>query len=126
MPERDLEPGVRLSAPAHCAVKAGARFDGLVALRGPGRLDGCVRGEVIGGERLWIGAGAQVEARIAAPEIVIAGEFSGEARARERIELLGSARVRATLEAPRLLLAEGAFFEGHCSTRSACGAPGEP
>ncbi|HXV37802.1 MAG TPA: polymer-forming cytoskeletal protein [Myxococcota bacterium] len=126
MPERDLEPGGRPLPPAHCAVKAGARFDGVVALRGSGRLDGCVRGEVIGGERLWIGTGAQVEARIAAPEIVIAGEFSGEARARDRIELLGSARVRATLETPRLLLAEGAFFEGHCSTRGERGAPREP
>ena len=60
---------------------------------------------------------ARVNARIAAPEIVIAGEFDGEAEASGRIELLATARVRATLDTQNLILAEGSFFEGRCRTR---------
>jgi cytoskeletal protein CcmA (bactofilin family) len=76
-----------------------------------------VSGEVIASDLLWIGRSARVDARIAAPEIVIAGEFDGEAQASGRIELRGTARVRATLDTGNLILAEGSFFEGRCRTR---------
>jgi cytoskeletal protein CcmA (bactofilin family) len=97
-------------------LRSDARFDGLVALRAPGRIDGCVSGEVIASDLLWIGESARVNARITAPEIVIAGEFDGEAEAGGRIELLATARVRAVLDTQRLVLAEGSFFEGRCRT----------
>ena len=100
-----------------CVLRSGARFEGLVALRAPGRIDGCVSGEVVASGLLWIGRSARVNARIEAPEIVIAGEFDGEAEASGRIELLETARVRATLATQNLVLAEGSFFEGHCRTR---------
>ena len=98
-------------------LRSGTRFEGLVALRAPGRIDGCVSGEVVASDLLWIGRSARVNARIAAPEIVIAGEFEGEAEASGRIELLATARVRATLDTRNLVLAEGSFFEGRCRTR---------
>jgi cytoskeletal protein CcmA (bactofilin family) len=97
-------------------MKSGTRFEGLVALRAPGRIDGCVSGEVVASDLLWIGGSARVSARIVAPEIVIAGEFDGEAAASGRIELLETARVRATLDTQNLILAEGSFFEGRCRT----------
>jgi cytoskeletal protein CcmA (bactofilin family) len=98
-------------------LRSGARFEGLVALRAPGRIDGCVSGEVVAVDLLWIGGSARVNARIEAPEIVIAGEFDGEAAASGRIELLETARVRATLDTRGLILAEGSIFEGRCRTR---------
>jgi cytoskeletal protein CcmA (bactofilin family) len=97
-------------------VRSGARFDGLVALRAPARIDGCVSGEVVAADLVWIGKSARVNARIAAPEIVIAGEFEGEAEAVGRIELLETARVRARLDTRNLILAEGCFYEGRCRT----------
>jgi cytoskeletal protein CcmA (bactofilin family) len=97
-------------------LRSGTRFEGLVALRAPGRIDGCVSGEVVAADLLWIGRDARVNARIAAPEIVIAGEFDGEAEATGRIELLETARVRATLDTQCLVVAEGSFFEGRCRT----------
>ena len=75
-------------------------------------------GEVVAADLLWIGKSARVNARITASEIVIEGEFDGEAEARGRIELLETARVRATLDTRRLVLAEGSFFEGRCRTHS--------
>jgi cytoskeletal protein CcmA (bactofilin family) len=76
-----------------------------------------VSGEVVASDLLWIGRSARVKARITAAEIVIAGEFEGEAEASGRIELLETARVRATLDTRNLVLAEGSFFEGRCRTR---------
>jgi len=115
MPERPADLGGGPTPP--CVLPSGTRFEGLVALKGPGRIDGSVSGEVIASDLLWIGRSARVNARIAAPEIVIAGEFDGEAEASGRIELLATARVRATLDTQSLVLAEGSFFEGRCRTR---------
>ena len=115
MSERPTDPGI--GSPPPCALRSDARFDGLVALRAPGRIDGCVSGEVVASDLLWIGRSARVNARITAAEIVIAGEFEGEAEASGRIELLETARVRATLDTRNLILAEGSFFEGRCRTR---------
>lgn len=114
MPERPNDLAGGLAPPS--LLRPGARFEGLLALRAPGRIDGCVSGEVVASDLLWIGRSARVNARIKAPEIVIEGEFDGEAEASGRIELLQSARVRARLDTPRLVLAEGCFFEGRCRT----------
>ena len=114
MPERPEDLAGDLALPS--LLRAGARFEGLLALRAPGRIDGCVSGEVVASDLLWIGRSARVNARIAAPEIVIEGEFEGEAEASGRIELLQTAQVRARLDTPRLILAEGSFFEGRCRT----------
>ncbi len=114
MPERPTDLGSGRTPP--CVLRSGARFEGLVALRAPGRIDGCVSGEVVASDLVWIGRSARVNARIVAPEIVIAGEFEGEAEASGRIELLETARVRATLDTRSLALAEGSFFEGRCRT----------
>jgi len=115
MSERPTDLGIGPTPP--CVLRSGTRFEGLVALRAPGRIDGCVSGEVVASDLLWIGRSARVNARIAAPEIVIAGEFEGEAEASGRIELLATARVRATLDTRNLVVAEGSFFEGRCRTR---------
>jgi len=114
MPERPTDSEVDPTPP--CVLRSGARFEGLVALRAPARIDGCVSGEVVASDLVWIGRSARVNARISAPEIVIAGEFEGEAEAGGRIELLETARVRATLDTRNLVLAEGSFFEGRCRT----------
>lgn len=100
--------------PTRTLVAPGAEFDGLVLLRGPGRIDGCVRGQVLGADLVWIGEAARVEAGIDAQDVVVAGQVEGDVRARGRIELLPGARVRGSLEAPRLCLAEGCFVDGSC------------
>ena len=96
------------------ALGPGTEFEGLVQLRGPVRVEGRLRGEVVASGLLWIGAEAEIQARVEADEVIVAGAVDGEIRATARIELLPTARVRAVLAAPRLVLAEGCFFEGDC------------
>ena len=93
----------------------GAEFSGLLALDGPARIDGQLRGEVIGPGPLWIGPRANVEARIETDELVVAGALAGDVRASRRIALDGTARVRGELSTPSLSLAEGALLEGRCT-----------
>ena len=90
------------------------RFEGLVQLREPARIDGEIEGEVFATGAVWIGETGRV--RIEAPEVVVAGELVGDVVASRRIELTATARVRGSLESPVLAVAEGGIFEGRCRT----------
>ena len=105
---RNLRPGPHLVP--------GSEFEGLVILHGDACIDGAVRGEIVGAERLRIGEDAVVQARVEADELVVAGSLEGEVLARRRLELESTARVSATVETPKLHLAEGSIFEGPCRT----------
>jgi cytoskeletal protein CcmA (bactofilin family) len=112
------EPGGRHDAEGEDApvlIGEGAEFDGLLALDGPARIDGQLRGEVVGPGPLWIGPRASVEARVETDELVVAGALAGEVAASRRIALVGTARVRGELATPSFALAEGAQLEGRCS-----------
>ncbi len=102
----------------------GAEFSGLLVLHGAARIEGRVSGEVIGAQVLCIGPGASVEASLAAEEIVVAGEVTGDLRGRERVELRPGARVRGGVETARLAVAEGSFLEGPCRTARGAEGPG--
>jgi len=99
-------------------IPSGARFEGLVAFRhaDPVRVDGELRGAVVGAGLLEIGESARVEGRIEVAQLRVAGAVEGRVRARERAELLPTARVNGELRTPRLTLAEGCLLQGRCQT----------
>ena len=96
------------------AIGAGASFEGLVLLHGAARIDGAVRGEVAGAERLEIGEGAALEATVEAGEIVLAGRVEGVVRATRRLELGPNARLCGRIDSPRLAAADGARVDAEC------------
>ncbi len=91
----------------------GAKASGKLSFRGPVRIEGEAEGE-ISADEIVIATGAVVSARLAASRVMIAGAFSGEVTARERVELLPTARAQCTINTPSLVLAEGAQFDGDC------------
>ncbi len=108
----------RLPPPRPVLVR-GAEFHGLLVTHGEVRVDGRVRGEILGADVLEIGESGEVEASIEADEVVVAGTFRGEIRARCRVELRATARVQGSIETPRLVLEEGSLLDGPCLAGSA-------
>lgn len=96
------------------AIRPGARFDGVIVLHRAARIDGRVRGQILGRDAVWIGEEARVEARVDAEEIVVAGEVLGDLRGRRRVELRETGRVRGSVISPKVALAEGSRLEGRC------------
>ena len=96
------------------AIRAGARFEGVIVLHRSALIEGHVRGDVLAQETLWIGENGRVEACIEAEEVVVAGQVAGRVSAWHRIELLPTARVQASLTSPRVAIAEGCWVEGRC------------
>ncbi len=106
--------------PERALIGPGGAFEGLLLLHGPARVDGRVRGEIVGSS-LWIGRSAQVEARVEVDELVVSGVVAGSVRVQGRALLRATARVTASLEARSLVLEEGCLLEGRCSTGPATG-----
>jgi cytoskeletal protein CcmA (bactofilin family) len=61
---------------------------------------------------LSIGEGSSVKGKVVARAVTIGGTLDGSVLARERIELRPTAIVRAHLTTARILLADGAKFQG--------------
>jgi cytoskeletal protein CcmA (bactofilin family) len=91
----------------------GTRVNGKIDFGAPARIEGEVEGEVTGSEIL-IAQGATVKARVVVDRMIVAGNLSGEVIARERIELAATARVQCNIDTPKLILHEGAQFDGDC------------
>lgn len=91
----------------------GTKASGKLTFRGSVKIEGEVEGE-ISGDEVMIATGAVVSARISAGRVTIAGAFSGEITARERVELMATARAQCTISTPNLVLNEGAQFDGDC------------
>jgi len=74
-----------------------------------GRIDGQV---LVRDASLTIGERAQIQADIRGARIVVRGLVSGAISASERIELTPTATVDGSLSANRVIVAEGAQFNG--------------
>ena len=63
---------------------------------------------------LIVGETGQVDAEIDCGVVSIRGRVIGPVYGRQRIELLAGCRVMATLVSPKLVVEDGAFFQGEC------------
>jgi cytoskeletal protein CcmA (bactofilin family) len=91
----------------------GTKVSGKLHFDAPAKIEGEVEGEISASE-LIVAEGAVVKAHIAVGRLTVAGSVSGEIVANERVELVSTARVRCTISTPKLVLNEGALFDGDC------------
>jgi cytoskeletal protein CcmA (bactofilin family) len=98
----------------------GTEFLGELRFRDTFRVDGRIKGRIVSDNTLIVGESGSVEADIDCGIVSIRGSVTGRVCGRQRIELLAGSRVQGTLVSPRLVIEEGAFFQGDCDM----GAPG--
>jgi cytoskeletal protein CcmA (bactofilin family) len=106
----------------------GTEFVGELRFRDTFRIDGRLKGRVVSDNTLIVGETGSVEADIDCGVVSIRGSVSGNVTGRQRIELLAGGRVQGSLISPRLVIEEGAFFQGECDMGASApaAAPGPP
>jgi len=114
---REAGVGIRKPSEMRAYLDSRTKINGKLNFEGPVQIDGHVEGEIVAPEHLVIGEGAQVTAKIKAGSVVVAGAVNGEIIATDRIEIRASARMSGNLAAPRVMMHEGALFEGHCTMK---------
>jgi cytoskeletal protein CcmA (bactofilin family) len=105
------------SLEAQAYLDPGCKVSGKLNFEAAARIDGQVDGEINAKDSIVIGVSAVVTAKVNAASIILAGTVSGEITASQRIEIHPSARVQGTLTTPKLVMHEGAVFEGRCAMR---------
>jgi cytoskeletal protein CcmA (bactofilin family) len=78
------------------------------------RIDGIFKGKILSGSGLIIGETAEIEADIEVGSVTINGRVKGTIKAKEKIEIFSKGRVIGTVTTPKLVIEEGAFFQGSC------------
>ena len=112
-PKPAMEPPVEKGLVGH--LFKGSRVSGQLMFQGPAKIEGSVEGEIQCHGVLTIGEGADVRAKITSQVVVVRGKVEGNLTAREKVELLAPARVAGNINTPRLIITEGAAFDGDCS-----------
>ncbi len=80
------------------------------------RIDGHLTGRVSSENgTLIIGSTGKVDANIAVAAAIVSGTVNGDIIASEKLELGRTARVVGNIQTPRLVIEDGAIFEGGCT-----------
>ncbi len=89
-------------------------LSGKLVFQGAVRIDGKYEGEIEAKGTLIVGVDAVVQAKIKVDKAIIMGEVRGTIDAREKVEIEGQGKVTGDIKTPKLVINEGALFEGSC------------
>ncbi len=112
---RDIKEGRLSGFVGHGTVLTGETHFQMM-LRVDGHLTGTVTSD---GGTLIVGTNGQVDANVAVGVATVNGVINGDVVATEKIQLGRTARVMGNISTPRLVIEEGAVFEGGCTMMKA-------
>lgn len=92
-------------------------FTGTIEVKGPIRIDGKVKGQIISSDTVTVGASGIVEAELNCKCATIAGNVSGNIIASEKVELQAKAEITGDLKTKSLVIEQGAVFCGSCNMK---------
>jgi cytoskeletal protein CcmA (bactofilin family) len=92
-----------------------AVIEGKVVVKQSIRVDGRVKGEVEASDTVTVGNTGEVEGNIKAKNVVVGGKVQGSLESTGKITLEASSILRGDLTASRLIIEEGAVFNGRSS-----------
>lgn len=91
----------------------GTKINGKLSCQAPVHIDGQIEGEIDAYDTsVMIGESAVVTAKIKAVSVTVLGVVNGDISASQRVELQPSAKVSGNITMPKLVMHEGAQFEG--------------
>ena len=93
-------------------VAAGAKWKGSLTVDDSVRVEGTFSGEIQTKATVHIVEGAQVDAKVRAAFVVVAGSFQGEIRCEQRVDLTPRSRVTGEIYTKALSVQEGAKLDG--------------
>jgi cytoskeletal protein CcmA (bactofilin family) len=109
-----LQPNSAPTPPERCTniVATGAKWKGSLKVDDSVRVDGIFSGEIDTKGTVHVSEGADIDAKIHASFVVIAGNFKGEIRCDQRTELMPRGKVSGEITTKSLSIHEGATLDG--------------
>ncbi len=110
--EEDLKR--RFGGNIRSALGPGTVIEGTFRFDSPVRIDGSLKGQVSSSSVLIVGEDACVEADIEVGSLIVLGTVDGTIEANELIELRGEGNLEGSIFTKRLVIGDGATFNGSC------------
>lgn len=82
-------------------------------------VDGEIYGNLTCEESVIVGEKGMIRGNLAGRTILVGGKIKGNITASERVELQMTSHVEGDISTPRLLIEEGAVYEGNCQMEDA-------
>ena len=100
-------------------VGAGTTFEGKIRTSGSLRIDGKVIGEITASQNIHVGSTGETEGTIVAKNVTVGGKVMGTITAQEKLVFESKAIVKGDIKAIKLVIDEGAMFDGKCAMSEA-------
>lgn len=95
-------------------IGAGTTLKGDITSNGDLRIDGTLKGNIIGSAKVIIGANGTVEGDISGQQADIMGKVSGSIRVKDLLQLKNGSLVNGNISAGKLQVEPSAVFNGQC------------
>ncbi len=107
-------------------VGARTTIEGVVKTEGSIRIDGKLMGEVVAKANAAVGATGIVEGNVTAKNVSVAGKVQGTVTAFEKLILEAKSVMKGDIRAAKLVVDEGAMFDGQCAMSNVAQPPMVP
>ncbi|HYQ86711.1 MAG TPA: polymer-forming cytoskeletal protein [Bacteroidota bacterium] len=104
-------------------ITAGTICEGKLRSPGSIRIEGRVVGEIVAAQTVSIGSSGEVEGNVSAKTVTVGGKINGGVLAQEKLVFESKAVVRGDVRAAKLVIDEGALFDGKCIMSDSKGMP---
>lgn len=92
----------------------GSVLQGNIQVNNSMRVDGRIKGNVVCSDTVVIGKEGDVEGEVKAGNVLLAGRLVGKIIAQGKVYLESKAVILGDLKAARLVVDDGAVFDGNC------------
>lgn len=95
----------------------GSVFEGKLNVEHTLRIDGKFTGDINTTDTLIVGKEGNINGNVEAKMLIVGGKLSGTAKIKEKIVLETKSEFHGDMKTTRLVIDEGAIFDGRCSMK---------
>ena len=92
-----------------------AYFQGTLTAKGSLRIDGRIDGSIVDAKLVTVGKTGKIKGDVSCEICTLSGEVRGNVSALGHIEVLAGSKIDGDMRAPKIIIEEGAVFNGNCS-----------
>ena len=96
----------------------GSVFEGKLNVEHTLRVDGKFTGDIVTTDTLIIGKEGNINGNVDAKMLIVGGKISGTAKIKDKIVLETKSEFRGEMKTTKLVIDEGAVFDGRCSMKT--------
>jgi len=93
----------------------GTQIKGNLKVQNSIRIDGSVHGDVHSTDTVIVGKDGEVRGQVRGKHVLLAGKVQGNVMASDQVYLETKAVIQGDIRAARLVVDEGALFDGKCN-----------